>query len=285
MSILKKIVLYFILAIVILFLLSEMDDNPPDLNSRRLNKAMHSMPAMRDTIIQYQGKEGRRLENLNFLVPKYTSEIKNDPWGNPYTMLAQDGVLISTGPDEKMNLEDVADPVNRDNLIVSYLPPLAISDAQQTVDLNKNGLLDNDDVITIYFCKTPYTPVAASAGGADFTFWGRPEISQTGEIRFTVFNPDSRDKGRDVNGLSNADIGKLTVLEPGPGAGPGTLNGKYDFVNLKVARDKNVPFEAELFVRFADSAVSWPWSSLKYADRRHNLAVQAETCIKIKKPL
>ncbi|MDD2717032.1 MAG: hypothetical protein PHW04_14165 [Candidatus Wallbacteria bacterium] len=242
------------------------------------------MWVIRDAIINYQVREKCTCKSLDLLVPKYLTENKSDPWGIPYTILPEDGVIISAGPDRKMDPANPTDPVNRDNITVSYLPPFAICDAQQTVDLNNNGLLDNDDVITVFFSKTPTHPAAAAAGGADFVFKSLYDNTSTGEITFTCGNPDSSDRGRDANGPVNGDIGDLTVLEPEPGAGQGALNGKYDFVRLKVTRNKDVPFEAELFVRFADSAIKPPWSTQKYADKRQNLPLSAKFNVRVKKP-
>ncbi|MDD2716832.1 MAG: hypothetical protein PHW04_13140 [Candidatus Wallbacteria bacterium] len=243
------------------------------------------MNKIRDAVILYQKNEGHRCENLEQLVPKYLPELAKDPWGITYTIIPSDGVVISAGPDRKMKLDDPLDPSNRDNLIVSYLPPMAIIDARQSIDINGNGLIDNNDIISISFNKPPVTPAVAAA--ADFEFVGfYDDNSCEAQVMFGTTCENSTDSGLDPSGkpLNNAGIGRLELVEPAANTIPGELGGKYDQVHFRVKRDPGIPFKAELFVRFSQQAITPRWNPGKYADKRKNLPPKARYNIIVRKP-
>ncbi|MDD2714551.1 MAG: prepilin-type N-terminal cleavage/methylation domain-containing protein [Candidatus Wallbacteria bacterium] len=283
-SLVELMIVVAIIGILIAVLLPELGDMA---TRARISTAQSSMNGVRDAIVRFQAQESRKCENLDWLVPRYLTENKRDPWGNQYSIVPTDGIIMSNGPDGKV-AGDVMDPVNRDNLIVSYLPPLAISDAAQSGDVNGNGLLDNGDVITIYFSKTPKFPAQAKASGADFQFKSGYDNNLTSLITFTVGDSSSNDTGKGATGDPVAGcIGSLTLQEPATGVTAGTLNGIYNFVSLLVGRNSGAgckSFEADIYVRMADASINPPWAATCYSDSRHNLAVQSKSNTKMRRP-
>lgn len=242
------------------------------------------MNHIRDSLIRYHQSEGRSCENLENLVPKYLPELQKDKWGNDYTIIPSDGVILSAGPDGKIDLNDYSSQANQDNTTVSFLPPLAILDFALTVDANGNKLIDTGDVITIYFSKKPATPTAASSN--DFEFSGHIDNNSIPMVKFHALSKDSAATGIDSQGnpANGDDIGLLTVQPPVAGAVPGELDGRYDFVNLIVSRDPGSSFQADVYICFSPAAISLPWSSAKYADKRRILPLASKNNVRCKRP-
>jgi len=287
-SLVELMIVVAIIGILIAVLLPELGDMA---TRSRISTAQQSMNAMRNAIIRYQANEGRKLKRLEWLVPRYMQEIKRDPWGNPYTVIPDNGIIVSAGPDGALEIEDSKNAINRDNIIVSYLPPLCISDAKLTVDANDNSLIDNGDIITIYFSIPPYYPKnGANKDGDDFTFEDRYDYPGSNEIPHGDENADD-----------NSNLGKLATTIP-DGNCPddpshrgifhyenGTYKKSYNFVNLRVIRkgDQNSCFTANLFVRFNEQAILAPVSEhpSSYADNRGSVAINHNNYnTRVKKP-
>jgi prepilin-type N-terminal cleavage/methylation domain-containing protein len=279
-SLVELMIVVAIIGILIAVLLPELGDMA---TRSRISTAQQSMTAMRDGIIRYQTQEGRKIQKLEWLVPKYMQEIKRDPWGNPYTILPNDGVIVSVGPDglptTQAGLVDPTNPQNRDNIVVSYLPPLCISDAQQTVDLNANSLIDNGDIITVYFTKPPEQPTTANSSGNDFVCVDKYDLTTAAVIPHQT-----------AGSTDNTDLGTFTTTSPDGTAGAGALGGAFSFVNLMVTRDpgQNSSFTSDLFIRFdsvgaidgdgiglGGGCLKAPASAnpTTYADKRGNVAI------------
>ncbi|MDD2715818.1 MAG: prepilin-type N-terminal cleavage/methylation domain-containing protein [Candidatus Wallbacteria bacterium] len=283
-SLVELMIVVAIIGILIAVLLPELGDMA---TRARISTAQSSMNGVRDAIVRFQAQESRKCETLDWLVPRYLTENKRDPWGNQYSILPTDGIIMSNGPDGKVSM-DIMDPANRDNLIVSYLPPLAIYDAAQSGDVNGNGQLDNGDVITIYFSKTPKYPMKAAVNGADFQFKGSYDNTSAATVTFTTGDSSTNDTGKDPTGQPMAGcIGSLTLQEPATGIDAGTLDGHYNFVSLLVGRNNGAgcrSFEADIYVRMNDASINPPWTCCSYSDSRHNLAVQSKSNTRMRRP-
>ncbi|MDD5092295.1 MAG: type II secretion system protein [Candidatus Wallbacteria bacterium] len=293
-SLVELMIVVAIIGILIAVLLPELGDMA---QRSRISTAQRSMNAIRDAIIRFRAQEGRRLESLEWLVPNYLTELRRDPWGNIYQIMENDGVIISYGPDSAGDLNNPSAQSNRDNLVLSYLPPLSISEGRQTVDLNGNGMIDNGDVITIYFSKPPRYPAQAGTDGADFYFMK----DFTGVDANYVTDVDPVDEKPDASGGdrfyttagadTQLDMGGLTGLSPGylddgTSAEVCALGGQWDFTVFVIDRstDPTKSFSQPVFVRFNPNRVDPPATAVSYRDQRGNLAMNNNYNVKIKRP-
>ncbi|MDD5090924.1 MAG: hypothetical protein PHQ23_08410 [Candidatus Wallbacteria bacterium] len=216
---------------------------------------------VRDAVIRFRAQEGRDLDSLNELVPKYLPELRKDHWGHDLILDTAERVIISCGSDGKYS-PDPEHKFNRDNIVLPFSIPLCISDARFTEA--PNGVLINGSVITIYFSGPPLLK-QTDLQGQDFVFC-RSFI----DLADTVAHGNA-DAGDESN------LGLLTALPPEDGAAPGELGGKFDFVKFKVTRRDGCPFAASLFVRFNDSACD------KYRTR-YRKCENSSYNVKVKRP-
>ena len=285
-SLVEIMIVVAIIGILVAALLPQLGEM---INGARKSSAERSMNAIKDAIVRFNASEPRELEDLNWLVPRYLAEIKPDPWGTPYSFLADDGVIISYGPDRRAH-SDLMHPDNRDNIEVYYKPPLQILSAKMTLDKNGNRRFNNGDRFTIFLTKPARTTALPASG--DFEFVDRYEIDTANEILLGNFSTYSPPAGtppyvRDLGGSGGGEI-TLTYVDPRavkppydkshddgyPETGGLRGNPRYDSAitfEVKIADDR-YEIVRDIYVRFDDDSVD-P-STATYRDQRGNPAVQ-----------
>ena len=306
-SLVELMIVVAIIGILVAALLPQLQNM---ISSAKESNAKQSLKALSDAITRFNAVEPRECTNLQWLVPNYMKELKRDPWGSPYSLAPEDGVIFSYGPDKEAG--DVTNPNSferRDNIEFYYKPKLGIAEAKVSLDLDGNGKLNNGDRITILFTRssktvtgtTALTPVNVSA--EDFVFCDRFEgeaADQANENWLYGNNPlaatalpASRlmfDKPEYVTSLDGTALGAGVSLLVVDNSGYPSDNGSFiAFALTGAASDVYVTYElrgpnyweldAELFVRFAPGSTQ-PQIG-KYRDSRGNVAIQNGYNVKV----
>lgn len=114
----------------------------------RQAKAKSDLDEIARALVVYESREGEyNKSTVEDLTGRYLDRSPIDPWGVPYIVATESGIVYSLGPDRKDY--DTADPTTEeysyDNIEVSYLPPLALVSVKW-IDKNKSGAVDTQNV-------------------------------------------------------------------------------------------------------------------------------------------
>ena len=118
------------------------------VSESRIAKAKSDLDEISRALVIYESREGDyNKATVEDLTGRYLDRSPIDPWGVPYVVATQSGIVYSLGPDRKDY--DPADPTTEqysyDNIEVSYVPPLALVSVKW-VDKNKSGAVDTQNV-------------------------------------------------------------------------------------------------------------------------------------------
>ncbi len=118
------------------------------VSESRIAKAKSDLDEISRALVIYESREGDyNKATVEDLTGRYLDRSPIDPWGVPYVVATQSGIVYSLGPDRKD--VDPADPTTEqyayDNIEVSYVPPLALVSVKW-VDKNKSGAVDTQNV-------------------------------------------------------------------------------------------------------------------------------------------
>ena len=118
------------------------------VSESRIAKAKSDLDEISRALVIYESREGDYSKaTVEDLTGRYLDRSPIDPWGVPYVVATQSGIVYSLGPDRKD--ADPADPSTEqyayDNIEVSYVPPLALVSVKW-VDKNKTGAVDTQNV-------------------------------------------------------------------------------------------------------------------------------------------
>lgn len=110
----------------------------------RIAKAKSDLDEISRALVIYESREGDyNKSTVEDLTGRYLDRSPIDPWGVPYVVATESGIVFSKGPDRKGAEE--GDEFVYDNIEVSYVPPLALVSVKW-VDKNKSGAVDTQNV-------------------------------------------------------------------------------------------------------------------------------------------
>ncbi len=114
------------------------------VSESRQAKAKSDLDEIARALVIYESREGDyNKKTVEDLTGRYLDRSPIDPWGVPYVVATQSGIVYSLGPDRKDS--DAGDEYAFDNIEVSYVPPLALVSVKW-VDKNKSGAVDTQNV-------------------------------------------------------------------------------------------------------------------------------------------
>jgi len=115
----------------------------------RIAKAKTDLEEIARALAVYETREGEYIKgDVTDLTGRYLNKAPIDPWGRPYLIATDSGLVISGGPDR-----DTA--TTEDNIQGPYQPPLALVSAKW-VDRNQSGAVDTQnasDTIQLTFSR------------------------------------------------------------------------------------------------------------------------------------
>lgn len=110
----------------------------------RQAKAKSDLDEIARALVIYESREGDyNKSTVEDLTGRYLDRSPIDPWGVPYIVATESGIVYSCGPDRKG--ADDGEEFTYDNIEVSYIPPLALVSVKW-VDKNKSGAVDTQNV-------------------------------------------------------------------------------------------------------------------------------------------
>ncbi|PLX15990.1 MAG: hypothetical protein C0601_11555 [Candidatus Muiribacterium halophilum] len=300
-SLVELMIVVAIIGILVAALLPQLSEM---IEKAKLSTAQKTMKTISDAILQYNTTESQELESLEWLVPNYIKEVKKDPWGSPFLLLPDSGIIISYGPDRKYS-DQLFSPagklVNRDNIMLFYKPKLRIKAVEFKLDLNANNKLNNGDQFEIFFTKpaggngtgattdTEATPISVNVNGDDFDFINCYDPSNPpaeGIIELSAFNTTGMTVDptylKPIVATSPVSAVSLTLIDKTTGLpGVQSLNGEQadKSVLFQVITTENTEIDHDIYVRF-DSA-STDISTGTYWDKRGLKAVPNGYALKI----
>lgn len=105
----------------------------------RIAKAKTDLEEIGRALAVYETREGDYTKNnVSDLTGRYLNKAPIDPWGRPYLIDVDAGLVISGGPDRNWTTIE-------DNIQVPYQPPLALVSVKW-VDRNQSGAVDIQNV-------------------------------------------------------------------------------------------------------------------------------------------
>lgn len=105
----------------------------------RIAKAKTDLEEISKAIAVYETREGDyKKSDVSDLTGRYLSKAPIDPWGKPYVVASDSGLVLSGGPDR-----DAATP--EDNIQAPYQPPLSLVQVKW-IDKNQSGAVDVQNV-------------------------------------------------------------------------------------------------------------------------------------------
>lgn len=280
----------------------------PQLNKMieksKIANAQKTLKSIGDAILQFNTKETEEFSGLNQLVPGYLSEITDDPWGSPYIILPDDGIIISYGPDRKYS-DQIFSPagkmVNKDNIVYFYKPRLRIKNVLFRLDINANSRFNNGDQLEIFFTKraggngtgaitdTEAPPINVDVNGDDFVFINCHDPSSPpseGLINLSEYHTT----GMTVTPsylkpiVSTQPVSQIfiSLLDKATGvAGNHVLNGEFDdeSVLFEIITTENTEINHDIFVRFTSAATDVVTGT--YWDKRGLKAVPNDYAVRV----
>ena len=114
------------------------------VSESRIAKAKSDLDEISRALVIYESREGDyNKKSVEDLTGRYLDRSPIDPWGVPYIVATESGIVYSKGPDRKDS--DEGEEYAFDNIEVSYVPPLALVSVKW-VDKNKSGAVDTQNV-------------------------------------------------------------------------------------------------------------------------------------------
>ena len=107
------------------------------IQETRISKAKSDLDEISKALMVYETRENSYNDNtVKVLVGRYLNNSPIDPWGVPYVVATESGIVYSCGPDRI--------PLNYDDISTGYQPPLAIVSIKW-VDANNTGAVDTQN--------------------------------------------------------------------------------------------------------------------------------------------
>ena len=199
------------------------------VDESRQAKAKSDLDEIARALIVYESREGAYDKTtVEDLTGRYLDRSPIDPWGVPYVVATESGIVYSLGPDRK-DASD-GDEYAFDNIEVSYIPPLALVSVKW-VDKNKSGAVDTQNVqdeLHLTFSRRLATPTDLIADLEDSVLENimisRDPNDLTASEPLTVIVSGSEPKARIVGG----DKTIVLPLRTDPTANP--TNGVKYFI-------------------------------------------------------
>ena len=114
------------------------------VDESRQAKAKSDLDEIARALIVYESREGAyNKTTVEDLTGRYLDRSPIDPWGVPYVVATESGIVYSFGPDRKDAVD--GEEFAFDNIEVSYVPPLALVSVKW-IDKNKSGAVDTQNV-------------------------------------------------------------------------------------------------------------------------------------------
>jgi general secretion pathway protein G len=105
----------------------------------RIAKAKTDLEEIARAIAVYETREGDySKDDVSDLTGRYLNKAPIDPWGKPYLVATDSGLVVSGGPDRDTDSEE-------DNVQAPYQPPLALVQVKW-IDKNQSGAVDTQNV-------------------------------------------------------------------------------------------------------------------------------------------
>ena len=127
----------------------------------RIAKAKTDLEEISRAIAVYETREGEYSKgDVSDLTGRYLNKAPIDPWGKPYVIATDSGMVISGGPDRKTGTG-----FDEDNITSPYQPPLALVQVKW-LDRNQSGAVDTQntpDQVQLYFSRKLAVDVTAAA--------------------------------------------------------------------------------------------------------------------------
>ncbi len=115
----------------------------------RIAKAKTDLEEISKAIAVYETREGEYLKgDVSDLTGRYLNKAPIDPWGRPYVVATDSGLVLSGGPDRNSATAE-------DNIQAPYQPPLALVQVKW-IDKNQSGAVDTQNVpdqIQLFFSR------------------------------------------------------------------------------------------------------------------------------------
>ena len=118
------------------------------VDESRQAKAKSDLDEIARALIVYESREGTYEKGtVEDLTGRYLDRSPIDPWGVPYVVATESGIVYSLGPDRKDYdpTDAETEQYSYDNIEVSYVPPLALVSVKW-IDKNKSGAVDTQNV-------------------------------------------------------------------------------------------------------------------------------------------
>ncbi len=178
----------------------------------RTAKAKSDLDEISRALVIYESREGDyNKPDVSDLTGRYLDRSPIDPWGVPYIVATESGIVYSCGPDRKD--ADPGDPTTEqyafDNIEVSYIPPLALVSVKW-VDKNKSGAVDTQNVADEIHLTFSRKLADSAKTGASIT----QDIANLFESLMIANDPDNPDsfKTFDVTGIATTTAASIRLV-------------------------------------------------------------------------
>jgi len=132
----------------------------------RIAKAKTDLEEIARALAVYETREGEYTKDtVEDLTGRYLNKAPIDPWGNPYKIDVESGLVISYGPDRSEITEE-------DNIQAPYQPPLALVSVKW-IDRNQSGAVDTQNVrdqVQLVFSRK-LTPISTDFDKTNMADW------------------------------------------------------------------------------------------------------------------
>lgn len=164
----------------------------------RIAKAKTDLEEIARAVAVYETREGEYMKgDVSDLTGRYLNKAPIDPWGKPYVIATDSGLVVSGGPDRLASTSE-------DNIQSPYQPPLALVNAKW-VDRNQSGAVDGQnasDALQITFSRriatdtTAISDLASSVVAVDMTDLLKLSSAQTMTVQFFCASTTLLSNGR-----------------------------------------------------------------------------------------
>jgi prepilin-type N-terminal cleavage/methylation domain-containing protein len=183
------------------------------VDESRQAKAKSDLDEIARALVVYESREGEYIKpDVSDLTGRYLDRSPIDPWGVPYVVATESGIVYSLGPDRKDY--DPGDPTTEqysyDNIEVSYLPPLALVSVKW-VDKNKSGAVDTQNVADeIHLTFSRKLADSAKTPGASLS----QDVANLFDALLIANDPDNPDsfKTFDATGIATTTAASIRIV-------------------------------------------------------------------------
>lgn len=174
----------------------------------RVSKALHELDIIRQALVKHDTFEEYifQSDDLRLLLGRYLQDLPRDPWGRDYQIDYLKGQIRSYGPSYTNR---------RDDIVVSYKPPLSLQKATW-IDIDNNRLVSNGDILRLEFShfiypdQQLYFTASSTASPSSLLFSSCVDIVKFLEASTLA---TSTDIILEFSGISNPHA--LNILAPG----------------------------------------------------------------------